>query len=88
MKQIDPTDYGLPPRIKLSKVDQKTIAIMIERKSRIIMKDYEKILHIAEKIYKRQKYDKVVLATSAPICSKTKKALELKKIFTVFLSDV
>ena len=70
LKFIDPTIYNINPRTKLAKVND-SIAIVIDRKSRVIMKDGEKILDIARIIRKKTK-SQIMLLTSAPVCSKTK----------------
>ncbi|MDH3330175.1 MAG: hypothetical protein OEM01_13165 [Desulfobulbaceae bacterium] len=68
-------DFGLPPRIVLEQVDSNTVAIVIKRKSRIIMADGRKIVAQAEKIQKSRPEVNVALKTTAPVCSKTKKFL-------------
>ena len=52
MQNIDPKLYDLHPRIILRK-NQKNIYIVIDRKSRVIMKDGYRILEIAKKILKK-----------------------------------
>ncbi len=41
---IDPKQFGLPPRTVLEQIDDSTMALVVNRKSRIIMKDGEKIV--------------------------------------------
>ncbi len=72
---IDPKKYGLHPRTVLKKITGRHIAIVIDRKSRIIMSDGKKILEKAEKIKEKNKNMKVSLETTAPVCSKTKNFL-------------
>lgn len=75
-KLIDPQKYGLHTRTLIEEIDQQTIALVMHRKSRIIMSDGRKIL---EKILKMKSYDPdklFVLKTSAPVCSKTQTYLE------------
>ena len=70
MKTIDPKQFGLNSRTLL--VEKKnTIAIVVDRKSRIIMKDGKRILDQANAIQNIEKKP-VALLTSAPVCSKTK----------------
>ena len=70
MKTIDPKQFGLNSRTLL--VEKKnTIAIVVDRKSRIIMKDGKRILDQANAIQNIEKKP-VELLTSAPVCSKTK----------------
>lgn len=73
---ISPKDFGLPPRTVLEQLDDKTIAIIIDRKSRIIMADGKKIIEKVKKISASLPSVSVALKTSAPVCSKTTKLLE------------
>ena len=75
MKPIDPKTYNLPPRTKLLENNSGSLFILIDRKSRVIMKDGHKIVKIAEDIKKINQNKKISLLTSAPVCSKTKKYL-------------
>lgn len=83
LKTINTDGLGLSNRIKLA-VDSKDNYYIIKNiKSRIIMKDGEKINEIANQIKPNIK-GCVFLATTAPVCSKTKNYLEEKKINIVF----
>jgi len=73
VQPLDPKRYGLTARTKLVKLDN-AIGIIIDRKSRIIMKDGNKILDQANKIQTIEN-SPIVLFTSAPVCSKTKNYL-------------
>jgi|TARA_B100001113_G_C21023136_1_gene584436 hypothetical protein len=73
VQPLDPKRYGLTPRTKLVKLDN-AIGIIIDRKSRIIMKDGNKILDQANTIQTIEN-SPIVLFTSAPVCSKTKNYL-------------
>lgn len=75
-KFIDPKQYGLPPSTKLQEISDNQFVIIMKRKSRIIMKDGEKIVAKVNKIKKYVPGAKVSLETSAPVCSKTKSFLE------------
>jgi len=75
MKPINPKTYNLPPRTKLLENNSGSLFILIDRKSRVIMKDGHKIVKIAEDIKKINQNKKISLLTSAPLCSKTKKYL-------------
>jgi hypothetical protein len=75
-KDIAPKDFGLPPRTVLEQVDDHTIAIVVDRKSRIIMSDGRKILEKAKKIKAAKPSMTVALKTTAPVCGKTIKFLE------------
>ena len=70
MQSLSPKDYGLTSKVKLIQSDDH-IGIIIDRKSRIIMKDGLRILDQVNKI-KKNKNHVIRLYTSAPVCSKTK----------------
>lgn len=73
---VDPGQFGLPARTALEEVDSRTLAIVIDRKSRLIMADGRKILEKAAMIRKMQPGCIVVLKTTAPVCSKTAQFLK------------
>lgn len=73
--KLEPKDFRLPPRTVLEKMGMDTIAIVMNRKSRIIMADGRKILEKAGKIQRVRLGVHVVLKTTAPVCSKTLKFL-------------
>ncbi len=75
-----PKEFNLPARTVLEQIDDETIAIVIDRKSRIIMADSKKILEKSQKIKEIQPLTTVVLKTTTPVCSKTMKFLEAEKI--------
>ena len=75
MKSIDPKTYNLSPRTKLLENNSGSLFILIDRKSRVVMKDGHKIIKIAKDIKKINQNKKISLLTSAPVCSKTKKHL-------------
>ena len=79
MKKINPKLYGLHSRIVLRK-NKKNIYLVIDRKSRIIMKDGHRILEIAKKIRDFEAGKNVSVLSSAPVCSKTQKFLTENKI--------
>ena len=74
MKIIDPTKYSLHSRVKLLCKD-KTVFIVIDRKSRIIMKDGYRIVKIAKQITQVEVEKEVSVLSGAPVCKKTKKFL-------------
>tara|TARA_B100001250_G_scaffold382516_1_gene375728 strand:- start:1215 stop:1499 length:285 start_codon:yes stop_codon:yes gene_type:complete len=74
---------SLSSRTKLAIDDKQDYYIIKNIKSRIIMSDGKKILDIAKKI-KKKKNAAVFLATTAPLCSKTKKYLKENKIEAIF----
>ena len=75
MQPIDPRTYNLPPRTKLLQDNTGSLFVLIDRKSRVVMKDGHRVVKIAEDIKKVNQNKKISLLTSAPVCSKTKKFL-------------
>ena len=75
MKPVDPKNYNLPPRTKLLQDNTGSLFVLIDRKSRVVMKDGNRVVKIAEDIRKVNQNKKISLLTSAPVCSKTKKYL-------------
>ena len=75
MKNIDPTQYNLSSRVDLRQDRSGDLLIIIDRKSRIIMKDGIRVLEMVKKINKIDPKKNISVQTSAPICSKTKKLL-------------
>ena len=74
MKNIDPKKYNLHSRVKLLGKN-KTVFIVIDRKSRIIMKDGHRIVKIAKQINQVEVDKEVAVLSGAPVCKKTKKFL-------------
>lgn len=68
---IDPKSLGLKPHLVVEEIDGNTLAIVVNRKSRIIMADGRKIFANVEIIKKAKPGCKVMLKTVAPLCSKT-----------------
>ena len=84
LKIVNSNKLGLSGRTILG-VDNKNNHYIIKNiKSRIIMETGKKINEIANKIRSKTK-GSVFLATTAPVCSKTKQYLEEKK--TNIVSD-
>ncbi len=75
-KFIDPNLFNLPSSTKLRQIGANQFDIVIQRKSRIIMKDGEGILIKAKKIKEHVPNAKVRLRTSAPVCGKTRSFLK------------
>ncbi len=71
MREVTPEMYGLPKRTVIEEIAENHIALVMNRKSRIIMKDGEKILAKVNLIRSVNQNLKVSLKTSAPVCSKT-----------------
>lgn len=82
MKNIDPTQYNLSSRVDLRQDRSGGLLIVINRKSRIIMKDGIRVLEMVKKINKIDPKKNISVRTSAPICSKTKKLLLENNITT------
>ena len=77
MKKIDPRRYNLSPRLNLQQNKLNELFIIIDRKSRVVMKDAHRILEMINRIQSIEKDRYVSVLTSAPVCSKTR----------IFLSD-
>lgn len=73
---VTPGDYGLPSRTQLEWLEEGHLAIRVDRKSRIIMKDGRALLDKAECIRATNSALRVSLKTSAPVCGKTRAFLE------------
>lgn len=72
MKKIDPKRYNLSPRLNLQQNELNELFIIIDRKSRIIMKDGHRILEMVKRIQSIEKEKQVSVLTSSPVCSKTR----------------
>tara|TARA_B100001175_G_scaffold188119_1_gene159624 strand:- start:178 stop:435 length:258 start_codon:yes stop_codon:yes gene_type:complete len=72
MHLVNPKTYNLSSRIKLLQDSAGSLFIVIDRKSRIIMKDGSRVVKMAERIKEVNQNKKISLLTSAPVCSKTK----------------
>ena len=79
MKKIDPKLYNLHSRITLRK-NKKDIYVVIDRRSRIIMKDGHRIIEIVKKIRDFETGKNVSVLSGAPVCSKTQKFLNENSI--------
>ena len=87
MKRIDPKKYNLTSRTALYK-KMDDIFIIIDRKSRIIMKDGYRISEQAKSILSMDPDVRIRVATSAPVCSKTKEFLLRADVETVDLKSL
>ena len=72
MKKIDPKRYNLSPRLNLQQNELNELYIIVDRKSRIIMKDGHQILNMVNRIQSIEKARHVSVLTSAPVCTKTR----------------
>ena len=80
METVDPLNYNLLTRTKLLKDGSGSLFIVIDRKSRVVMKDGNKVLNVAKHIKEVNQNTTISLLTSAPVCSKTKEFLLKHKI--------
>ncbi len=71
-KFTDPKLFGLTASTRLKQIGDNQFDIVIQRKSRIIMKDGKVILSKVDKIKEHVPSAQVNLVTSAPVCGKTK----------------
>jgi hypothetical protein len=81
MKNINPRIYNLSSRIILRQIGKNNISIIIDRKSRIIMKDGKRILKQTKAIHQINPNMRITVLTSAPVCSKTRAFLLEKNIY-------
>ncbi len=82
-KKIEPSQYGLSSRTELRQKSKEKLTILINRKSRIIMKDGHAILAKAAKIREKDPEISIEVETTAPVCSKTQRFLLENGIYTV-----
>ena len=83
LKETDSKSAGAPTRSVIGKDSNNHLYIIKNIKSRIIMKDGHKIVETAKQI-KNKTSSSVSLATTAPVCSKTKRFLEENDIKIIF----
>lgn len=81
MKNIDPKRYNLSSRAILRQIGKKNISIIVDRKSRIIMKDGQRIIKQAQAIHQINSNMIITVLTSAPVCSKTREFLLENNIY-------
>jgi hypothetical protein len=80
MKKIDPRVFGLSSRINIQENNKNEIFFIIDRKSRVVMKDGIRVFDQTQKVKKRRLNSRFFLKTSAPVCSKTRKYLNQREI--------
>lgn len=74
--KVNAVKFGLTSRTELEKIGRNHYSIVVKRKSRLLMKDGEKIL---EKINVMREFvpgARVDLATNAPVCGKAAQYLK------------
>ena len=87
-RKVSPKYFGLSTRTHLEQIDDNCIAIVVDRKSRIIMADGKRILEKVNKIQKVQPAMQVALKSTAPLCSKTIQFLEAEGVRLILSGDV
>lgn len=85
--ELSPAAYNLPARTTLVQVSENHIAIVVDRKSRIIMADGKKLLDKTIKIKEAAPNLYVSIVTTAPVCSKTKKYFQKNGIALTEVHD-
>ena len=73
MKQLDPKTFNLSSRVVIEE-EKSSLTLVVNRKSRIIMKDGRRLLDQIRQI-KKASNKAVLIFTTAPVCSKTKSFL-------------
>ena len=81
MKHIDPKRYKLSSRTILRQIGKNNISIILNRKSRIIMKDGRRIMKQTQAIHQINPNMIITVLTSAPVCSKTREFLLENNIY-------
>ena len=77
---IDPKEFGIMGKTVIEQVGKNHYAIVISRKSRLIMADGRKLLEKCNRIKKARPGVKLSLKTATPVCSKTKTFLSNHRI--------
>jgi len=80
---LDPQKWGLTSRDRLVQLDDQHVALVIQRKSRVIMTDGKRLLAKVHKIKSLRPDLDVALKIRAPLCSKTKAFLEGEDILVI-----
>ena len=83
LKQIDSSTLGISKRTQVAVGKDCNYYIIKNIKSRIIMKDGRKIVETVKQI-KNKTNNRVSLATTAPVCSKTTRFLNENDIKIIF----
>lgn len=75
-RKIDPKSFGLHPSTRIEEHNENSYTLVIQRKSRIIMKDGHQIQTKVAKIKEKTGGAEVDVRTTAPVCSKTEAFLK------------
>ena len=73
MTRLDPKTFNLSSRVVIEE-EKSSLTLVVNRKSRIIMKDGRRLLDQIRQI-KKTSNKTVLIFTTAPVCSKTKSFL-------------
>ena len=87
MIKIDPRKYSLSTRTALFKRANEII-IVLDRKSRIIMKDGRRIADQSRSIQAVEPRISIAVAASAPVCRKTRTYLNKRGIALMDLDEL
>ena len=78
MRKVDPKTFNLKNRVVIEE-EKNTLTLVVNRKSRIIMKDGRRLLDQIRQI-KKVSNKEVLIFTTAPVCSKTKSFLNSNSV--------
>jgi hypothetical protein len=85
--ETNPLYYGLPARVRLDKIADNQLAIRKVIKSRLIRKDAEKIVAMANQIRSISPKLEIALICTRNICSKSIALLNSNNINTVYVDE-
>ena len=80
MRKVDPKAFNLSNRINIQENEKNEVFFIINRKSRIIMKDGIRIYNQIQKVKEKRRNARFFIKTSAPVCGKTKTYLNQRNI--------
>lgn len=87
MDKPDPRDFGLDGKTVLEWVDDHTLALVMDRKTRILLADSKRILAKIDTIHAVRADIDVVIRTSAPVCSKAVSFLDKSGVLIYPLTE-
>ncbi len=85
--ETNPTHYGLSPKVQLKELGNNRIAICKVIKSRIIRKDAEKMVAMANQIRSISPELEITLICTRNICSKSIALLNSNNIHTEYIDE-
>ena len=80
MRKVDPRVFNLSSRLNIQENDKSEVFFIIDRKSRIIMKDGIRIFNQIQTVKEKRSSARFFFKTSAPVCGKTKIYLNQRNI--------